>query len=99
MAKAMIPGGETERVANQGGQDLFVTLAMAMGGHSVEVCVYALTSCLANVGLAAERLDQASELMRAMAEDAVNQLELNWPDRDKLLSEAIANTHTVAGNG
>ena len=99
MAKEAIPGGITEQVAAAGGQDLFIEMAMTMAGKDIGSCVYALTRCLANVGLfLSDDLGHSSKMLRQVGEDAVNELELNWPERKALLTKARANTHLVGGS-
>ena len=99
MAKAMIPDGPTDKVRNSGGSDLFVTLAMAMGGQRTDVCAYALARCMANVALMFDDADTAKSFIADLAADAVNELELNWPEREKLMADAVASTSTETGHG
>lgn len=99
MPKTMIPGGPTDKVRKNGGEELFVTLAIAMGGQRVDTCVYAVTRLMSQLGLSHDSLNQATELMTQMAADANSELELNWPERDSLMAAAIANFHSRGGHG
>lgn len=99
MAKSMIPGGPTDEVRQAGGYDLFVALALSMGGKSFDVCAYALIRALAIVAINIDNKEAAVQFLRDAADDAINELELNWPDRDQLIGDAIASASPEVGHG
>jgi hypothetical protein len=95
----MIPGGETERVGRQGGEQLAREMMVLAGGHEIPTIVYAMVDVLTSVCLHLDTLPAASDLANNVAADAINQLELNWPDRERLFAEARASYHNEAGHG
>lgn len=98
--REMVPGGPTDRVAKAGGQELYVALQQELAGHSVEQIVYALTHSSFSVAFfALESEDEAAALLQRMADDAINQIRLNWPDRRRLIADAIASWHGKGGRG
>lgn len=99
MAHPMVKDGATDQVRRAGGESLFITLALASGGQRVDVCVYAFTRLLANVALSLDDIDQARDLLNQVAQDAISELELNWPDRKRLIAESLATTHREPGHG
>lgn len=99
MPKPMIPGGPTERVKNGGGQDLFISLVTTMAGNSIDVCAFAVARCTCNVAFCLSEREEAKAFIRQIAEDAINELELNWPNRDQLVADAIASWSPQPGNG
>lgn len=96
--KEMVLGGLTEKVMLAGGNSLFNTLAAAAGGQRVDTCVYAATRLLSNVALSIDDLETARRMLRQVAEDAVSELELNWPHREQLLASAATVLHHGEGH-
>lgn len=97
MPRAMVAGGSTDQVAKAGGARLFNELQMLLAGNEVGACVYALTRSIVVIGLLHDDLAEGSALIRQMAEDSVNELELNWPDREQLIADGAAAMQAMAG--
>jgi len=97
MAGEMIEGGPTERVMKAGGEDAYREIAAALAGRNLDVCVYALTRAMTSIGLNLGTHEAGVTLVREMADDAINELELNREDRAKLLAEARAVYHSKGG--
>jgi len=99
MPYKIIKGGLTDQVRQMGGDSLYISLAMATGGHRVDISVYALTRMMSSMGLMFEDINDARAVIRQMAEDAIGELELNFPDRERLIAEGRASIHREAGHG
>ncbi len=96
----MVPGGATERVKKDGGEELYISLQMALAGHSVPQVIYALTRSTSSAVLfAADTEEAAVELIERMATDAINELRLNWADKDQLIANSVASWHGEGGRG
>lgn len=98
--REVVPGGDTDRVSKNGGYDLYVQLQLTMAGRTLEQGIYALArSCASTALIACESEEEACKLLRDMADDAINELRLNWPNRQELLAIAATSYHPEGGRG
>lgn len=88
--RPMIPGGETARIAANGGEDLYQKLQLQLAGNPIERVAYALPRCLASLVLLVGKptLEEAEAFVDIMAEDIKNEVRLNWGGPEH--SEAVA---------